>query len=139
MDLKYITAYVNLVIFFFLITFLINLYIFLDWRAWAIISLAIIPAFFLLVSQFKANQLTSSKILLYASILTLLLLETLLAVLFLSVSFYVSAVIVSLLYYLLSSFSILKVKDQLTKGLIGQYLAFAAIVIIIVALTSQWL
>lgn len=138
MDLRDITAYVNLIIFFFLITFLINIYIFLDWRAWLIILLAIPPTFLLLASQFKANQIASSKILLYASILTLVLIETLLAVLFLSVSFYVSAVIVLLLYYLLVSLAILKIKDQLTKGLISQYLIFAVIVIIIMALTSQW-
>jgi len=65
--------------------------------------------------------------------------EIMIAVLFLSVSFYVSALLVSILYYLFSSLSVLNMKEGLTKGVVMQYIAFNIDTIIIVIVTAQWL
>ncbi|OGY49747.1 MAG: hypothetical protein A3B89_02340 [Candidatus Buchananbacteria bacterium RIFCSPHIGHO2_02_FULL_40_13] len=139
MDLKNVLAYVDLLTIFFLSVFLINLYVFVNLAAWLVLLVVFSSAFWLIFSQLKINQIAIRPGLVYALVLSLLLTEVLLADLFLSVSFYVSAVLIALLYYLLVSLSILNLQGSLTRGLAIRYLVFTLAIILIVALTSQWL
>jgi len=139
LDLKNIIAYVNLLAFFFLTAFLINLYIFINFSIWLVFLLVGLVAFILIISRLRVNGLTWLKSLVYSITSSILVVEVLVALLYLSVSFYVSALFLAVLYYLLSSFLVLNSKDNLTSKIVWQYLAFTLAVIIIIALTSQWL
>lgn len=139
LNLKNIISYVNLITFFFAATFFIDLYIFLNFSLWLIFPAMLAISFMMIVSQLRANGITSRKILAPALVLSFLIVEILAAVLFLSVSFYVSAIILSLLYYILTAFFILNSQNRLTKTAIWQYLTFTFLVLLVVSLTAEWL
>lgn len=139
LDLKNIIAYINLIALFFLSASLINFYIFINFSIWLIFALITIITFLLAISQLRVNDILGKKSLVYSLILSLIIIEVLSAVLFLSVSFYVSAVVLTVWYYLLSSLLVLSVKGNLTKNIVWQYIGFTLIVIFIIAITSQWL
>lgn len=138
-DLKNIISYVNLVSFFFLVTFLINLYIFINFSWWLILILIFVSSLILIISQFKANDLPSNRGLLYSLVVSIMITEIAIVALLLPVSFYVSAVIISILYYLFTSLSVIHVRGELTKEVIIQYIVFTVIVSLIIIITSQWL
>ncbi|MEK7072339.1 MAG: hypothetical protein AAB969_02105, partial [Patescibacteria group bacterium] len=139
LDLKNIIAYINLIALFFLSASLINFYIFINFSIWLIFVLIALIVFLLAISQLRVNNILGKKSLVYSLILSLIIIEVLSAVLFLSVSFYVSAIMLTVLYYLLSSLLVLNAKGNLTKNIVWQYIGFSLIVIFIIAITSQWL
>lgn len=134
-----IIAYINLVVVFFASAFLINFYIFISFSPWFILLISLLMSFVIILTQLEVNKIDWVRSVLYASVLSVLMTEVLIAVLFFSVSFYVSAVVVSLTYYLLSSFSLLSIKDGLTKVVILKYSVFTVSVLVAIALTSRWL
>lgn len=139
LDLKNIIAYINLVAIFFLTAFLINLHIFINFSIWLVFALVAVATFVLMICQLQVNKIKWRKSLLYALLMSMMMLEILISVIFLSVSFYVSAMVLTVLYYLLSSILVLNAKENLTKSAVWQYLAFTVVVILIISLTSQWL
>ncbi|MDO8668959.1 MAG: hypothetical protein Q7K65_01560 [Candidatus Buchananbacteria bacterium] len=139
LDLKNIIAYVNLIAFFFLTSLIINLRIFINFSLVYVFVAVGLSAFILAMSQLRVNGIPLKKSLIYSIISALLLIQILIAVLFLSVSFYVSAIILTVLYYLLSSFLVLSAKENLTKAAVWQYIIFTLIVMAIVSVTAQWL
>ena len=139
LDLKNIMAYINLIAFFLLTAFFINIHIFINFSILLIYLLLIIYTFLLVISRFRVNNVAWAKSIFYSSISALLLVELLIAVLFLSVSFYVLSAILTIMYYILNSLLILSAKGDLTKTTVWQYLIFALVAIVIIAVTSQWL
>jgi hypothetical protein len=138
-DLKNVIAYVNLVTLFFAISFLINLYIFINISWWLVLLVSFALSFILLLTRLEVNGVKLFQSLLYSSVVSLIIVEMVAVVLYFTTSFYASSVMLSLFYYLLSSFSLLNIKKELTKGVIIQYSIFTVVVLALIALTSQWL
>lgn len=139
LDLKNIIAYINLISFFLLTAFLINIHIFINFSVWLVYLGVAVTTFVLVLSRLKINNIDWRRSLLYSLLLSIMIIEVLVAVLFLSVSFYVLAVILTILYYILSSVLVLSVNNNLTKTILWQYVIFTLISIFIIAITSQWL
>jgi len=138
LNLKNIVAYINLITLFFLVAFLINIHIFINFSIGLVYFGVFIASFLLVFSRFKINGVSWQKNLLYSFLLSIMIIEVLVAVLFLPVSFYVSAVIIAIVYYVLSSILAISTKKALNKMVIWQYIIFTLISIFIIAITSQW-
>lgn len=139
MSLKNVISYVNLITFFFLMVVLFNLHVFIGLSSLFIVLISFFILFILLISRFNASDIVLKKSLLYSFFLSIILTELIIASLFLSVSFFVSALILSVFYYIFSSLSALSLRGELTKTSIMQYIVFTVVVIIMVVTTSQWL
>lgn len=138
LNLQNISLYVNILIIFFLTGSLVSFYIFLNWSEVGILlllGLAYLGVINFALIQQKINR---DEAWVYSSIITLILLEVLLALLFLPTSFYVAAAIVSLVYYGLSSLTLLALKKQLVKKLFWRYLVLCLMVGLAIFLTAAW-
>jgi len=138
-NLRNVVSYINLIAIFLLVSALINFYIFINFSWGAVFLIFLTCLIILILTQFKLNKIEYKKIILYTIILFLIFAEFIIVVMFLPVSFYVSAVIISLLYYLLISLSLLNIKGGLTTSVLMQYIVFTVVSLILVSITSQWL
>ena len=139
LEMKNIILYLNLIIIFFYSSLIINLNIFLslDWY-WVLLA-AFLINLTLLINFFLFNDLTLSKNKLTIFVLDLILLQLLGALIYLPISFYVVAFIISLCYYWLTSFFLLYAGNNLRPVKIIKYLVFGFVIGLLVVLTSFWL
>ena len=137
-NLQNISLYVSILSIFFLTCSLISFNIFLNWPNFGI--LIILGIVYLSVISFTLGQqqISRDNAWLHGSIISLILIESLLALMFLPVSFYVTSVIVALVYYFFFSITLLSLKKQLTNKLLWRYLAFCLVVALAVFLTATW-
>ncbi len=138
-SLKNVTDYINLAVVFILQAALANLYIFLDFPLWLALIISAVSSFILIYNYFITQEVEDKTALIYSAVLTLLLVELGLVVNRLPLSFYVSAILMALPYYLLTRFSLLWLKKEWNRKKAWQYLGFAFVALLFVLLTSQWL
>jgi hypothetical protein len=97
-------------------------------------------AIFLVVYQvFWANNIDKKKALLYILISALLLTELAWSVSFLSLNYFVLALILAVSYYTLIGLLRFHLLNKLNKTLVKVYLSFGILAIVLVLLTSRWL
>ncbi len=137
-SLKNIMVYINLIIFFLAAVFLFNLYIFLNFPWWGVLTLVGLVSLILLFSKFLVDNIKLKINLFYSLAISLILLELLVGLLFLPVSFYVSAAVISLGYYLFSSLAGFSLRKKLSAGRMFQYLGFTVAALILVLATAGW-
>jgi hypothetical protein len=138
LNLKNIISYINLAVLFCLLVVLLTLYVFIGLSGVTIVLTSWFVVFILSLSRFKASAVDAKKIWIYSFVVSLLTIEMLIVILFLSISFFVSSLIVSVFYYTFSALSALSLKGELTKVTIMQYIAFTVVVLAVITLTSQW-
>jgi hypothetical protein len=138
-DLKNITAYINLMILFLLVFSLINLFIFLNLDWWWVISTFFAISFILFFERFLTVGFDLRKNVVYSLAATVILVELMVTLLWWPLSIYVLAVILMVAYYLLSSLSVLSHQNTIGKKLVIQYIVFAVIVLLVVMAQAQWL
>lgn len=138
-DFKNIITYINLLIFFLVVASLINGYIFLNLSWWWVCIIYLVISFFLIWVYFLIHSIDRKLRNLYTAIITVILLELMIVILFLPVSFYVSAITLSVVYYLLSSLTLFQLQHQLTRSLVSQYIIFAIIILVLVFATAAWI
>jgi hypothetical protein len=139
LDLKSITAYINLAIFFIASFSLFNFYILFDWQLWQVLPAWVIVVFIILFNRFLSFAFPSKTNLIYSGAITVILLEILLGLIWWPTSIYVSSFVLLVAYYLLSSLGVLYFAGRLSKKVLWQYLILAAVVLTLVLATAQWL
>ncbi|HLD28636.1 MAG TPA: hypothetical protein VJB67_03395 [Patescibacteria group bacterium] len=138
-DLKKIVPYINLIVFFIASATLYNFYIFLNLSWWWVLLTGLLVSYILVFVDFTIQGFKLSISWQYSLIISLILLEILVALLYVSVSLYVSAIIMAITYYLLVSFSAMSITKELNRARILQYSAFAILTLIIVLSTATWI
>ncbi len=139
LEMKNIILYLNMIIVFIYSALLVNLNIFLSLDWYWVLLIAFFVNLSLLINFFLFNDWPPGKNKLTIVILDLILLQILGAAIYLPISFYVVAFIVSLGYYWLTSFYLLSVSNGLSYVKLIKYLAFGFIIALLVILTSFWL
>jgi len=137
-ELKSITAYINLIIIFFLGLALLGFYIFLNVSWWWILLIYFVVSFIILFDRFLIHQFPLSVNVVYSAVIALILIEILGGLLWWPVSMYVTSIILSIIYYIASSYAILEAQDRLDKKMIIRFSVFALIALVIVLGTAQW-
>lgn len=139
LELKSITAYINLFLFFILSFSLLNFYILFSLKWWWLF-LAFIPVtFVILYNRFLSFEFPHKDNAVYSGAITLILTEMVIALLWWPNGIYVLAFMLLIAYYFLSSIGTSYFKEQLTKKIIVQYSLLALVMIALVLATAQWL
>jgi len=139
LEMKNIILYLNLIIIFVYSSLIMNLNIFLSLDWYWVLLIAFIINLVLLINFFLFNGLPLRRNKLAIFAMDLILLQLLGALIFLPISFYVVAFIISLGYYWLTSFYLLFINNNLRPMKLIKYLAFGLIISLFVILTSFWL
>jgi len=139
LEMKNIIQYLNMIIFFLSSALLINLNIFWSLQWYFVLLIAFLVNLILLVNFFLFTDLPLKKNELIILTLDLILLQLLIALFYLPISFYVGAFLIALCYYWLSSFFLLAAQHNLRAKRLIQYLVFGLIIGLFVGLTSFWL
>ncbi|MFA5029583.1 MAG: hypothetical protein WC518_02400 [Patescibacteria group bacterium] len=139
LDFKNIVSYLNLIILFFGSVVLINFYTFINFNLFGLSVVFLLGCLILLSSRFFAEGYNPRTNVFQSLVLALLLWELFLVLTFLPLSIYALALILSLAYYLLTSFALRRFNKNLTTLVVLQYSLFAGLVLIIVLVTAAWL
>jgi hypothetical protein len=136
--LENLAAIFNLIIFFLLAIILNAFYTFLNLPLW-LLSIILIIALSLLISQsFWINKLKNEFCYVYLLIIDIIILEFFWALTFLPTNFYVSSIILTIIFYLIWGILKAKLNEQLAKPIIWRYLLISTILLLIIIITSQW-
>ncbi|OGY42249.1 MAG: hypothetical protein A2Y82_00515 [Candidatus Buchananbacteria bacterium RBG_13_36_9] len=124
---------------FFLITLNLNaLSIFLSLPFWLLSICLVLAICLLLIQAFWFIEIKSNYKIIYSFIIGIIILELFWALSFLPADFYVSSVILTILYYFI--FGVLKTKllGNLNKKILLTYSVISIILLIIIIFTSTW-
>ncbi len=140
-DFNNIIAYVNLIVFFLISAVLFNVYAFLSFYSWGVWAIVVVSAWLLLFNRLLVSEapLDAKARIIYASAEVLILSEFFWAVLTWPVAFLVSAMVMALAYYALSSLSILYLEKKLNRQSLWHYLVFIGLALVAVLATAVWL
>ncbi|MFA6422403.1 MAG: hypothetical protein WCV92_03330 [Candidatus Buchananbacteria bacterium] len=138
-DIKNIIPYINVACFFVLTAVLINVNIFLAFPSWAVMIIFIVSAFVLNLPLFFLYEDKLKISFYYAGIVTLIISEIMLGMLFLPAGFYVLGATVAISYYLMMILLKKKFEGQLQRKDFYKHFSFAAVLLIIILATSQWI
>ncbi len=138
-DLKNISAYLNLVLVFFLVADLLNFYVFLSLDWWWALLISIFVLAVILLDRFAFLGLPRKSNLVYSAVITLVLSELLGALFFWPSSIYVLSGIIAIFYYFFVSLATLNWEKKLTRKLFWQYFIFVIVFLLIILGTAKWL
>lgn len=138
LEMKNIILYLNVIIMFAYTALIMNLNIFLGLDWYYVLPIAFLVNLVLLINFFLFNDLAPLKNKLVIVVLDLILLQLLAALIYLPLSFYVVAFIISLCYYLLTSLYLHFAGHNLRPRKLIKYLVFGFIIGLFVVLTSFW-
>ncbi len=138
LNLQNISLYCNILIVFFLTAALVNFSIFFNWP-W----LLLLPGVFLVYlpisyAAFLRQGLSLKKSQVFAVALSLIMIQLLGAQMLWPVSFYVIALISSLVYYLLLSLSFFWINKTLDAKAAIKYVLFSTALAIVVLISARW-
>lgn len=138
-ELKNITAYTGLLMFFLLVFSLTSAFIFFGFAWWLVLLICFLVTTLLLFDRFLIFGFDHKTNFGHTMVVALVLTEVLAALLWWTASAYVIAIIMSTGYYLLNSLTVLSATDKLSKKTILRYIIVAVIVLILTLVTAKWL
>jgi len=132
-NLDNLSLYAGMLAVFFFTATIVNLFIFLNFDYWLVLLILAIVYGASILKPLNRIKPDDSDLLLWGAIFELILLEVLIALLFLPFSFYVIAFVVASVYYLL--FALVLVTDNKTRW---RRLVYVLIVLLLIFLTANW-
>ncbi len=134
--LENLSAFLNLLIFFFLIINLNAFSVFLNLPTWLLSIILIIINSVLLNQSFWINKIKANVRFAYLLIINIIILEFFWALAFLPTNFYVNAIILALIFYLIWGLLKAKLNEQLNRKIIFRYLLISSISLFVVIVTA---
>lgn len=131
-------GYLNLLIIFFLTSSFYNLTFFLNLSLWLVLIFFFFTVLFLNFYFFWVNKILTKENVLYVLIIALIMAEFFWVISFSPANFFVSSLILVLIYYLMVVFSKYHILKILNKKIIRQYLIIIGIALLLTLLTAQW-
>ncbi len=137
-EIRNIVPYFNVVAFFGMAVALVNANVFLAFPWWGVLLLFLVGAFafnlpFLLLYEDKLRTAV-----VYDGIITMVMVEIMLALFYLPTGFYVLGAVAALAYYLLAILLQKKFQGMLGGLAVARHSVFIGILILIILATSQW-
>jgi len=136
--LENISRLMNLIAFYFYLSGVYGLSIFLSLPFWLLIILALPVLAVLSYETFWINKIETKKGRPYIIIISLVLGELLITVSFLPTSFYVNGFILTIFYYVMTGLSLDYFYDRIKKWTISKYLIIGILMLLLVLITAQW-
>ncbi len=137
--LENFSSYANFISFYFLSSAIYGYQVYLG------INFSVLSLFFLLVSfliiyqVFWINNLYSKENIFFIFLIVFCLLEMSWVISFMSLSYYISGLLLSVCYYIIIGLSRFFLLNKINKKIIRSYLVFGFLSIIIVLLTARWI
>ncbi len=136
--LENLSAFFNLLIFFFLIINLNAFNVFLNLPVWLLSIILILVTSLILSQSFWINKIRLNIKFAYLLIINIIILEFFWALAFLPTNFYVNAIILTIALYLIWGLLKAKLNEQLSKKIILRYVFISTILLFIVIITASW-
>lgn len=136
--LKNFSTYGNFLSCYFIASSLYGIRAFLDYDVWPLILIFLLAIFLIIYQLFWINGIKWREGSFYVLLLTLVLTELAWATTFLTLSFYILGLIVTIAYYILTGLSRFYIQGELDKKIIKSYLIFGLASILVVLLSARW-
>lgn len=137
-SLENFSAYGNFLAFYFLSSFLYGIRAFLNFSVWPLMLIFLAAAVLIIYEIFWINSINLKVGSFYVLLLSLVLTELAWALTFLTLSFYILGLIITIGYYILIGLTKFYLKGQLDKKIIKLYLIFGFTSVLIVLLSARW-
>lgn len=137
-SLSNISRIINISTIFFWFTSLINLYVFFRWSTWNLIILATIISYLMVYQFFSINKVSWSSTKMFLLILTGIILQFFYILTWLPLLSMVKAILITSLYYFLTSLSKHYLESTLARTVYLRYTLITGFIWIITLLTARW-
>jgi hypothetical protein len=137
-SLENFSAYGNFLAFYFLASFLYGIRSFLNFSVWPLMLIFLAATVLIIYEIFWVNKINLKASSFYILLLSLVLTELAWALTFLTLSFYILGLIITINYYILIGLTKFYLKGELDKKIIKLYLTFGFASILIVLLSARW-
>lgn len=129
----------NLIAFYFLATSMYGLQSFLNPPMWILLLFVMVVAGMIAYQMAMVNGIDGKRGIFYILLTCLILSELSWCLSFMTLSYYVSGLVLTVLYFVLINFIRFYLIDDLSKQLVRNYIIFGVLSILAVLLTSNWL
>ena len=134
-----LSSYGNFLAFYFIISSIYGLQVFLNINIGWLIAVSLAITALILYQIIWANRIKLQLGMLYLLIISLVLAELVWSASFLTLSFYIQGLMIAIFYYIITGLARFHLLGKLTSRIVGTYLTFGLISIILVLLTSRWI
>lgn len=138
-SLKNISAYGNFLAFYFLASSVYGLQSFLNIPMWLLMIILLVFSGLIIYQVMWSSQIKGQAGFFYLPVFCLIIIELAWSVSFLTLSYYVLALIMAVYYYVFSGLLRFYLLGNLNSKVIKLYLAFGSISIILVLFTARWI
>lgn len=136
--LENFSAYSNFLAFYFISSSLYGVRAFLNYEVWPLMLLMILAVSLFVYQIFWINNIKFKLSSFYILLISLVVTELAWAATFLTLSFYILGLIVTICYYVLVGITRFYLKETLDKKIVKLYLIFGLSSILIVLLSARW-
>ncbi len=133
-----LSIFISLLIFFLLAIDLNAFNIFLNLPLWLLSLILILVVSILTFQTFWSNKIKSGSRYTYLIVINIILLEVFWALTFLPATFYISSIILTILFYLIWGIFKAQLTQNLDKKIIWRYLFITFILLILIITTANW-
>jgi len=132
-------SYSNFILFYFLASIIYGYQVYLSINFLVLLIIFLFVSFLIVYQIFWINELNNSNNIFFILIIILCLSEISWAVSFMSLSYYILGLLVSVCYYIIIGLTRFYLLATINKQIIKSYLIFGFLSIIVVLLTSRWI
>lgn len=137
-SLQNLSAYGNFAAFYFLSSSVYGIQVFINASVWILMMIVLVATFFIVYQVIWANKIDKKAGLFYILISGLIITEIAWSISFLTLSYYVLGLILSVSYYTIIGLLRFYLQGALNKKLVKMYVIFGLSSILLVLLTSRW-
>lgn len=137
--LENLSAYGNFLAFYLLSSAVYGLQSFLNLPIWVLLGILLILVSLIVYQMLWAYKINIGQSLLYILIISLIIFELAWSMSFLTLSYYILGLLLSICYYLLISIVKFYLLEQLNNRIIKLYLFYGFFIIFTILLTARWL
>lgn len=138
-NMEYLSTYGNFVAFYFMAVSFFGLQLFLDIAVWKLILFLATVVFLIVFQTSWAGEINKETSFFYGLLLSLIMLELAWGITFLTLSYYILGLILTISFYVLIGLIRFYLFGNLNKEKVKMYLVFGLISVSIALLTARWI
>jgi len=138
-SLENLSALLQIIVFFLLVINLVALNIFLNLPIWLLSIILLIGLSLILLQAFWIYKLANKMKYVYLFIINIIILEYFWALFFLPTNFFVSSIILTIIFYFIWGIFKAKINDKFSKKLFWRYLIISCFLLFCVIATNSWI
>ena len=138
-NMEYLSTYGNFIAFYFMAISFFGLQLFLDLAVWKLIIFLASVVFLIAFQSSWAGEIDKKTGIFYGLLLSLIILELAWGISFLTLSYYILGLILTISFYVLFGLIRFYLFGNLNKEKVKMYLAFGLVSVFIALLTARWI